>query len=241
MQQRNGLKLAVAGMLAAVAGGILAKGPAAETDLETALAKAEAGKKLLFVQYGREACGNCKALKEMIRTGQVRLPESDFAYADLNCDDSAARQAFGARFKVEGNMLPFVVIADPAGKQLAARAGYGSNAEYGALIKEARRAYAKERKAQAAPPRAAAGPLLRPADIPPDANRAMRTWTAASDGAQTTAAVVSTRAGFVMLKKADGSKVQVPATALSKADQDYLDQLRQNGAEPQAEAPGNTP
>lgn len=94
---------------------------------------------LLFVQYGREACGNCQALKKMIAGRDVRLAESKFVYADVNCDDPATSRAFKSQFKVEGNTLPFVVIADAEGKQLAARTGYGSAKEWEELIKEAQK------------------------------------------------------------------------------------------------------
>jgi len=43
------------------------------------------------------------------------------------------------RFKVDGNTLPFVVIADSEGKQLACRSGYGSPEEFKKLIKEAKK------------------------------------------------------------------------------------------------------
>lgn len=120
-----------------------AKGPEAISDLGVALAKAKAEQKMLFVQYGREACGNCQALKKMIAEKDVRLAESKFVYADVNCDDAATSQAFKSKFKVEGKTLPFVVIADPEGKQLAARTGYGSVKEWEELIKDAQRAAKK--------------------------------------------------------------------------------------------------
>lgn len=110
------------------------------TDLDAALEKAKTEKKMLFVQYGRENCGNCQTLKGYIRTHALRLPESQFVYADLNCDDKAVSKAFSSKFKVEGNTLPFVVIAGPDGKQLASMTGYGSAAEYQNLIKQAKKA-----------------------------------------------------------------------------------------------------
>lgn len=116
-----------------------AKGPEAINDLDAALAKAKAEQKMLFVQYGREACGNCQALKKMIAEKDVRLAESKFVYADVNCDDAATSQAFKSKFKVEGKTLPFVVISDPEGKQLAARTGYGSAKEWEELIRQAQK------------------------------------------------------------------------------------------------------
>lgn len=111
--------------------------PQAETDLSVALEKAKKEKKLLFAQYGREKCGNCQALRGYIKGGQVRLSAEKYVYANLNCDDQATSEAFGKRFKVSGNMLPFVVVADADGKQLGARTGYGKAADFTKFIKDA--------------------------------------------------------------------------------------------------------
>ena len=107
-----------------------AKGPAAVTDLDKALEQAKTEKKLLFIQFGREKCGNCQALRGYVAKGEVKLPKDKFIYVDLNCDDAATSGAFRKLFKVEGGMLPFVVVADSEGKQLAGRTGFGSPAEY---------------------------------------------------------------------------------------------------------------
>ena len=113
------------------------------TDVNDALSKGQTEKKMVFIQYGREACGNCQALKAMIKGGKVHLSPSKFVYADVNCDDPATSQAFGAKFKVSGNTLPFVVIAAPDGKQLAARSGGGSAQDFEKLIKDAEKALKK--------------------------------------------------------------------------------------------------
>lgn len=109
-------------------------------DVATALDKAKAGNKMLFIQYGREACGNCQALKGMVKSGRVRLSPEKFVYADVNCDDPATRRAFGSKFRVSGNTLPFVVIAAPDGTQLASHTGYGTDADFNKLIQQAARA-----------------------------------------------------------------------------------------------------
>jgi thioredoxin-related protein len=113
------------------------------TDVNEALTKAQTDNKMLFMQYGREACGNCQALKAMLKSGKVRLSPSKFVYADVNCDDPATSKAFKEKFKVSGSTLPFVVIAAPDGRQLAARSGYGSDAEFNKLIKDAEKALKK--------------------------------------------------------------------------------------------------
>ena len=113
------------------------------TDVTEALAKAQSENKLLFLQYGREACSNCQALKAMVKSGKVRLSAQKFVYADVNCDDEATKKAFGQKFKVSGNTLPFVVVAAPDGTQLAAHSGYGTDAEFNKLIKDAEKALKK--------------------------------------------------------------------------------------------------
>jgi len=109
------------------------------TDLSAALEKAKAEKKLLFIEYGREACGNCQALKQYIKSHTLSIPKSQFVYADLDCDAPAVSKPFHAMFKVQGNTLPFVVITDSEGKQLASKTGYGTVLEYQKLLREAKK------------------------------------------------------------------------------------------------------
>ena len=109
----------------------------AVTNLDKALTLASKQGKLLFVQSGRPTCGNCQALRDYIAAGQVELPTNLFVYADVNIDERRTMQSFGKHFKVEGNTLPFVVVADSDGKQLAARSGFGTPAEFQELIKGA--------------------------------------------------------------------------------------------------------
>ena len=113
------------------------------TDVTEALAKAKSENKLLFLQYGRDACSNCQALRAMVKSGKVRLSSQKFVYADVNCDDDATSKAFAEKFKVSGNILPFVIVAAPDGTQLASRTGYGSEADFNKLIKDAEKALKK--------------------------------------------------------------------------------------------------
>lgn len=110
------------------------------TDVNEALQKAKSENKMLFLQYGREACSNCQALRAMVKSGAVQLPKTKFVYADVNCDDAATSKAFRAKFKVSGSTLPFVVVASADGTQLAGRTGYGSAKDFQKLIQEAQKA-----------------------------------------------------------------------------------------------------
>ncbi len=210
-----------------MAGSAWAGEPPKSADLAAALAQAKTEDKLLFVQYGREACGNCQALKGMIRSKQVKLSEKDFVYADLNCDDAATSLAFRQSFKVEGNMLPFVVIADPDGKQLASRAGYGDAETFKEFVKDARRDHDKARKALAEPKKLLRLPTssLADAGIAKAEDREVRVWTASS-GDQVTARLIELREGMVHLQKDDGNPLRIRPHSLSKGDQDYLAELR---------------
>jgi hypothetical protein len=119
------------------ASAVFAAGPEPLTKLESALAKAKAEGKILFVQMGRENCPNCQALKAMIKKGDLRLSESKFVYADVNCDDPATNKLFSSKFDVKGNQLPFVAIASSDGVKLAGRSGYGTARDFEDLIREA--------------------------------------------------------------------------------------------------------
>ncbi len=109
------------------------------TNLDEAITQSTAENKALFIMYGREACGNCNALKGLVAKKDVRLPKTAFLIVDLNCDDPAISAEFHERYKVQGNTLPFVVIANPDGSQVAARTGYGSDKAYNEFIREARK------------------------------------------------------------------------------------------------------
>jgi thioredoxin-related protein len=112
-----------------------------ETDLNKAVAAASEQKKMMFVIYGREACGNCQATKQMIKSKQIKVSDSKFVLVDLNCDDKAVSAEFRKRFSAEtfGNTLPFVVVADSSGNALASSGGYKSPDDWEKILKTAQR------------------------------------------------------------------------------------------------------
>ncbi len=201
------------------------------TDFDAAMDRGKAEGKMIFIQFGREACGNCQALKSMIRGGQVRLRDSEMVYADLNCDDSKTSRKFHGAYKVDGRMLPFVVIADPSGHQLAARSGAGSAEEFMKLIKEARKQWVPK-PAAGGGASSAAGMTIAAKD-----GREARLWTLKS-GVTYTASLYSQTASFVVLKKTDGTKCTVSTASLSGTDIGYLNEVRSgesDSAAPQGE------
>ena len=119
----------------------LASAPEPIHSLPGALARAKAENKMIFVQFGREACGNCQALKGYLKAGSVKL--KGCIYADLNCDEPTANSDFARQFTVTGNVLPFVVIASPEGRQLVERTGYGKPSDFSELLRRAEKALKK--------------------------------------------------------------------------------------------------
>jgi len=109
------------------------------TDLSQAIQQATTEQKALFIMYGREACGNCTALKGMVASKDVRLPKSSFIVVNLNCDDPTQKAAFREKYTVTGNTLPFVVIAKPDGTQISSRSGGGSAETYNDFIRDAKK------------------------------------------------------------------------------------------------------
>ena len=210
-------------MLLTIATGVAyAKAPQAINDLQTALDTAKSEGKLLFIQYGRENCGNCQALKSYIAKGQLRLPQDKYVYVDLNCDDANTSQAFCKQFKVDGNTLPFVVVADSNGKQLAGRTGYGEPQDFDKLIRDAKKSLPKQTTKTSdltSPPAIRA--FTAQSDIPTDPNRTVRNWKTRT-GTQIKATLVEMSKGYVALRKEDGSIVRYYLSNLSQEDQDYI-------------------
>ena len=208
-------------VFALIASTVLAQAatPVAQTDLHAALDQAKKDGKLLFVVLGREACGNTRALKGYISQRTVRLSDAEFVYADLNCDDQKQNGAFRKQFSIDGRMLPFVVIADQNGKQLAGRTGFGKPQDFNSLIRtatkpsaggaaETGKAVAKDR------PNAATNPAE--AARPPAAES--RTWH--PKNRQTfDAALVQVTGGVAVFQKADGSKFQLPLIVFDAEEQ----------------------
>jgi thioredoxin-related protein len=214
----EGMKAAMLWMVAVLfaVGGVVghAAGPEAQTDLEAALKTARAEKKLLFVVYGREGCGNCRALRSYISERTVRLPSSEFVYAFLNCDDPKQSRLFSQHYRVGGPTLPFVVVSDAEGHEIAGRTGYGKPEEFNALIKSARKEGAKVASAR---PAGAAEPVA-------EASEETRTWTPRNAQAFR-AVVMQASGGLVVLKREDGSKRSYPVTVFSDDDQRFIREL----------------
>lgn len=144
------MKSLLASLLVLCAATAFAGPPAGITSLKAAIKAARTQGKFLFVQLGRENCGNCQQLKGMITKNELPLSDTRYVYADVDFDDLSTFDLFNRHFKADGEYLPFVVIAAPDGTQLAAHTGSGTLKDYKHLISDAEKAAAKMTTSKAA-------------------------------------------------------------------------------------------
>ncbi|MEQ1632626.1 MAG: thioredoxin family protein [Planctomycetota bacterium] len=102
-----------------------------------AAAKAD---KLIFVQYGRAACGNCRVLVTEVLTNSAikqRLGEVAIGYA-VDCDqpDSDIRDMLLSKIP-DAKMLPFIAFLTPTGEWVNGASGFQEVAAMAGLVKEA--------------------------------------------------------------------------------------------------------
>lgn len=115
------------------------KGP--HETIEAAVTAAAEKQKLLFISYGREACGNCRSLKKLIKERKVSLPDFEWVQADIDCDDPSKRAEFNKRYRdafKDARTLPFVVIAKPDGTLVASSSGYMDEQTLKKFVRDAR-------------------------------------------------------------------------------------------------------
>lgn len=90
-----------------------------------AQAAARAGKKLIFVELGREACGQCRTLVQSIlpRPDVAPLLQQDFVALAADADECEEEVQALAEKLEDAEMLPFVLLADAEGRFLAGSSG----------------------------------------------------------------------------------------------------------------------
>ncbi len=95
------------------------------TRWEAALAQAKAEKKLVFVEFGREACGQCRALVQGVVPHAEIAPllQKHFVALASDCDDAEEPVEILAGHLEDAYMLPFVLFADADGKFLTGMSG----------------------------------------------------------------------------------------------------------------------
>jgi thioredoxin-related protein len=95
----------------------------ASYSLASAQAKREG--KLLFIEFGREQCSQCRALVQNVipRAEVAAVLKSHFVALASDCDDAEPEVEALALQLSEATMLPFVMVADADGRFLHGSSG----------------------------------------------------------------------------------------------------------------------
>ncbi len=95
------------------------------TRWKDALATAKTGNKLVFVEFGRELCGQCRALVQTVvpRPDVAPLLQQHFVAVASDCDDPEDEVIALAEKLEDAQMLPFVLFADSNGCFLEGSSG----------------------------------------------------------------------------------------------------------------------
>jgi len=113
----------VAGILFALAGQLQAQGIVFMHDLDSALARAKAEKKIVFVDFYTSWCVPCKVLSTTV----FPLPEvgsyynGNFINCKVQCDDKGAGELLGKKYKI--NAYPTLMFLDAGGNTIHSMAG----------------------------------------------------------------------------------------------------------------------
>lgn len=89
------------------------------TSLDSALAEAKREGKYIFIEYGRYACGNCRALVEGIipQAAVAALLTEHFVCLAADCDHAEQGiKAIGARHMAHARALPFCLYLNSDGE-----------------------------------------------------------------------------------------------------------------------------
>jgi thioredoxin-related protein len=101
-----------------------------------ALAQAQAERKKLFIEFGRELCGQCRTLVQAVVPHPDIAPrlQRDFVALASDCDDAEPEVLELAERLEDASMLPFVIFADEQGRFLAGASGAQSPASFARLL-----------------------------------------------------------------------------------------------------------
>lgn len=108
-----------------------------QTRWNDALDQARREKKHVFVELGREQCGQCRALVQSVvpRPDVAPLLQSHFVALAADADDTESEVEDLAMNLEDATMLPFVLFADADGKFVDGMAGYVNPAIFAATLK----------------------------------------------------------------------------------------------------------
>ena len=107
-----------------------------ETRFVDAMGRAKREKRLLFIEYGRLACGQCRALVQNVvpRADIAPLLQEHFVALASDCDDAESEVEELAMKLEDAMMLPFVLFADGNGQFLDGSSGAVSPTAFRATL-----------------------------------------------------------------------------------------------------------
>lgn len=90
-----------------------------------AQAQAQREGKLLFIEFGREQCSQCRSLVQNVipRPEVAELLKTHFVALAADCDDAEPEVEALAMQLSDATMLPFVMVADAEGRYLHGSSG----------------------------------------------------------------------------------------------------------------------
>ncbi len=96
-----------------------------ETSLHAAMARAKADGRLIFIEFGREACSQCRSLVQNVvpRPQVAALLRQHFVAMASDCDDPEPEVEELAMKLEDAMSLPFVIFADASGQFLEGSSG----------------------------------------------------------------------------------------------------------------------
>jgi len=207
-------------------------------------AKAEAvskGKPVSFIYtHEKTTCGLCEASSLNAANELKRKTVVVYADADTESDQLPDAVQAALRTPEAGRFVPKIVIVDSEMTNVLAVVPYARVDEQNQLLKKAQK---KLPASQLKIITLEQKPITRPGkegfSIPPDDNREVRTWISRS-GATTKGSLVHERHGnIVLIKKEDGSQIELMTNLLRQDDQQYLQEIRKQSSNKPEAGDGN--
>ncbi len=108
-----------------------------ETRFADAMARAKREGKHMFIEFGREACGQCRALVQSVvpRPEVAALLQEHFVPLASDCDEAEPEVEELAMKLEDAMMLPFVLFVDAQGQFLTGSSGPVSPADFEATLR----------------------------------------------------------------------------------------------------------
>jgi thioredoxin-related protein len=102
-----------------------------------ALAAARSRNQRLFIEFGRELCGQCRALVQSVipRPEIAALLQQGFVALAADCDEPEPEVEALAMQVPDASMLPFVIFADANGRYLDGSSGVVSPRAFETMLK----------------------------------------------------------------------------------------------------------